>query len=355
MVPSEKAGQGFELLVTQLGRAEPVQDFLVCQPALQAAVQGIANPVFHAFAVHAGLDEVVVQLDRMMLRLRAGQRLVAGDAVEGAGFQPRPFLGQEFLLQHLRRPLGETVQAGAVGGVDRIRGGGCGRQGQNLAGQQQQGAGIQQQRMAGQQQVAGILIGIGPGAACTSRGVLGVGVPMATAIADCAAARDDFQQKTKRYVPIIADGGMVVGGDICKAIACGADAVMIGSPLARANEAPGRGFHWGMATPNACLPRGARIRVGPIASLKEILLGPAKTDDGSQNLVGALQTSMGTLGARNLKEMQQVEVVIAPKVAEMPVKPETKILPAIKKVVEVSSKKIKKAVVKKSKPKLQKV
>ncbi|MBN3033245.1 MAG: GuaB3 family IMP dehydrogenase-related protein [Candidatus Saganbacteria bacterium] len=162
--------------------------------------------------------------------------------------------------------------------------------------------------------VAGVLVGIGPGAACTSRGVLGVGVPMATAIADCAAARDAYFKENNVYVPIIADGGMVAGGDICKAIACGADAVMIGSPIAKAAEAPGKGFHWGMATPSPTLPRGSRIKVGTIGSLKEILLGPAKFDDGSMNFVGALRTSMGTLGAANLKEMQQVEVVIAPSI-----------------------------------------
>ncbi|MEK7376147.1 MAG: GuaB3 family IMP dehydrogenase-related protein, partial [Candidatus Margulisiibacteriota bacterium] len=128
--------------------------------------------------------------------------------------------------------------------------------------------------------IAGILVGIGPGSACTSRGVLGVGVPMATTIADCAAARDAYFKKTGRYVSVIGDGGMAVGGDICKAIACGADAVMIGSPLTKAKEAPGRGFHWGMATPNALLPRGTRIKVGTIGTLKEILLGPAKYDDG---------------------------------------------------------------------------
>ncbi len=162
--------------------------------------------------------------------------------------------------------------------------------------------------------VAGVLVGIGPGAACTSRGVLGIGVPMATAIADCAAARNDFFKENNKYVPIIADGGMVVGGDICKAIACGADAVMIGSPIARAKEAPGRGFHWGMATPSPTLPRGSRIKVGTLGTLKEILLGPARFDDGSMNFIGALKTSMGTLGATNLKEMQQVEVVIAPSI-----------------------------------------
>ncbi|MFM7470815.1 MAG: GuaB3 family IMP dehydrogenase-related protein [Nodosilinea sp.] len=159
---------------------------------------------------------------------------------------------------------------------------------------------------------AAILVGIGPGAACTSRGVLGVGVPQATAVADCAAARDQYHQDTGRYVGIIADGGLVTGGDICKCIACGADGVMIGSPFARAAEAPGRGYHWGMATPSPVLPRGTRIRVGTTGSLEQILRGPAQLDDGTHNFLGALQTSMGTLGAKNLKEMQQVEVVIAP-------------------------------------------
>ncbi len=159
---------------------------------------------------------------------------------------------------------------------------------------------------------AGVLVGIGPGAACTSRGVLGVGVPQATAVADCAAARDDFFRETGKYVPVIADGGIITGGDICKCIACGADAVMIGSPIARSLEAPGRGFHWGMATPSPVLPRGTRISVGSTGTIAEILVGPANLDDGTHNLLGALKTSMGTLGAKNLKEMQQVEVVIAP-------------------------------------------
>jgi IMP dehydrogenase len=159
---------------------------------------------------------------------------------------------------------------------------------------------------------AGVLVGIGPGAACTSRGVLGVGIPQATAVADCAAARDDYERETGRYVPIVADGGIVTGGDICKCIACGADAVMIGSPIARAEEAPGRGFHWGMATPSPVLPRGTRINVGKTGSLERILKGPALLDDGTHNLLGALKTSMGTLGARTMREMQQVEVVVAP-------------------------------------------
>jgi IMP dehydrogenase len=159
---------------------------------------------------------------------------------------------------------------------------------------------------------AAVLVGIGPGAACTSRGVLGVGVPQATAIADCAAAREDYYQETGNYVPVIADGGLITGGDICKCIACGADGVMIGSPFARAAEAPGKGFHWGMATPSPVLPRGTRIRVGTTGTCEQILRGPAQLDDGTHNLLGALKTSMGTLGAKDIREMQQVEVVIAP-------------------------------------------
>lgn len=159
---------------------------------------------------------------------------------------------------------------------------------------------------------AAVMVGIGPGAACTSRGVLGVGVPQASAIADCAAARDDYHQETGNYVPVIADGGLITGGDICKCIACGADGVMIGSPFARCAEAPGGGYHWGMATPSPLLPRGTRISVGTTGTLEQILTGPAALDDGTHNLLGALKTSMGTLGAKNIKEMQQVEVVIAP-------------------------------------------
>ncbi len=159
---------------------------------------------------------------------------------------------------------------------------------------------------------SGVMVGIGPGAACTSRGVLGVGIPQATAIADCAAARDDYERESGRYVPVIADGGIVTGGDICKCIACGADSVMIGSPIARAIEAPGNGFHWGMATPSPVLPRGTRIKVGSTGTIKEILLGPARLDDGTHNLLGAIKTSMGTLGAKSIKEMQGVEIVVAP-------------------------------------------
>ena len=159
-----------------------------------------------------------------------------------------------------------------------------------------------------------VLVGIGPGAACTTRGVLGIGVPQVTAICDVSAARDAYYKKTGRYVPVIADGGMRCGGDLCKAIACGADAAIIGSILARAKESPGRGYHWGMATPHPNLPRGTRIYVGTTGPLKEILFGPARTDDGSQNLMGALQTSMGNLGAKNIKEMHNVEIIIAPSI-----------------------------------------
>lgn len=161
---------------------------------------------------------------------------------------------------------------------------------------------------------AGLLIGVGPGAACTTRGVLGIGVPQVTATVDAAGARDYYFKRTGKHVAIITDGGMNRGGDICRAFACGADAVMIGSSFARAKEAPGRGFHWGMATSHVNLPRGTRIQVGTTGSLKEILFGPAKVDDGSQNLIGALKTSMGSLGASNLKEMQDVEIIIAPSI-----------------------------------------
>ncbi|MCM8795418.1 MAG: GuaB3 family IMP dehydrogenase-related protein [Candidatus Omnitrophica bacterium] len=159
-----------------------------------------------------------------------------------------------------------------------------------------------------------LLIGVGPGAACTTRGVLGIGVPQVTATIDAAAARDFYYKRTGRYVPIITDGGMSRGGDICKAFACGADAVMIGSSFARAKEAPGRGYHWGMATSHVNLPRGTRIYVGTTGTLKEILFGPAKVDDGSQNLMGALMTSMGSLGVTCIKEMHDVQIIIAPSI-----------------------------------------
>jgi len=162
--------------------------------------------------------------------------------------------------------------------------------------------------------VSGVLIGVGPGAACTSRGVLGLGVPQVTATVDCAAARDAFFKKTGRYIPIITDGGMSKGGDVCKALACGSDAVMVGSAFARAEESPGRGHHWGMATPHANLPRGTRIHVGVTGTLNQILFGPATVDDGSQNLVGAIMTCMGNVGASTIKEFQETEIIIAPSI-----------------------------------------
>ena len=162
--------------------------------------------------------------------------------------------------------------------------------------------------------VSGVLIGVGPGAACTSRGVLGLGVPQVTATVDSAAARDAYFKKTGRYVPIITDGGMSKGGDVCKALACGSDAVMVGSAFARAEESPGRGHHWGMATPHANLPRGTRIHVGVTGTLKQILFGPATVDDGSQNLVGAIMTCMGNVGAASIKEFQETEIIIAPSI-----------------------------------------
>ncbi len=161
---------------------------------------------------------------------------------------------------------------------------------------------------------AALLVGVGPGAACTSRGVLGLGVPQVTATVDCAAARDFYFKRTGRYVSIVTDGGMSTGGDICKAFASGADAVMVGSVFARAEEAPGMGYHWGMATPHHNLPRGTRVRVGTVGSLKQILFGPASLDDGTQTIVGAIRTCMGAVGATNVKEFQLTEIIIAPEI-----------------------------------------
>jgi IMP dehydrogenase len=158
----------------------------------------------------------------------------------------------------------------------------------------------------------GVLVGVGPGAACTTRGVLGIGVPQATAIADAAGARIRHLDETGRYCHVIADGGMRTGGDIAKAIACGADAVMIGSPLAAASEAPGHGYHWGMATFHPTLPRGARVQTNTLGSLEEILVGPAHENDGRLNLFGALRTSLATCGYANIKEFQKAEVMVAP-------------------------------------------
>ncbi len=163
-----------------------------------------------------------------------------------------------------------------------------------------------------EQGAAAVFVGVGPGAACTTREVLGIGVPQVTAISDVAAARDAYRAETGRYVPVVADGGMRRGGELAKAIAAGADVLMIGSPLARAAEAPGRGTNWGMAAPSPTLPRGTRIKVGTTGTLERILLGPAHVTDGSENLVGALRQSMAALGARTIREMQAVEMVYAP-------------------------------------------
>jgi IMP dehydrogenase len=159
---------------------------------------------------------------------------------------------------------------------------------------------------------AGVLVGVGPGAACTTRGVLGIGVPQATAIADVAAARSTHMLETSDYCQVIADGGMRNGGDVAKAIACGADAVMLGSPLARAYEAPGRGFHWGMATFHPTLPRGARVATTQNGTLEEILVGPAHENDGTFNLIGGLRTSMATCGYKDIAEFNRAELMVAP-------------------------------------------
>jgi len=166
-----------------------------------------------------------------------------------------------------------------------------------------------------EQGAAAVFVGVGPGAACTTREVLGIGVPQVTAISDVAAARTAYHADTGRYVPVVADGGMRRGGELAKAIAAGADVLMIGSPLARAEEAPGRGTNWGMAAPSPTLPRGTRIKVGTVGTLERILLGPAHVTDGSENLVGALRQSMAALGARTISDLQKVEMIHAPSVA----------------------------------------
>ena len=163
--------------------------------------------------------------------------------------------------------------------------------------------------------ISGVLVGVGPGAACTTREVVGVGVPQVTATLDCVAAREEYYRRSGRYVPIITDGGIRTGGDLCKAFACGSDAVMLGTPFAQTAEAPGRGFNWGMAAPHPALPRGTRIKVGTRSTMKELLFGPSSVVDGTQNLIGALQACMGMVGAFTLRDFQQTaELIIAPSI-----------------------------------------
>ncbi len=163
--------------------------------------------------------------------------------------------------------------------------------------------------------ICGVLVGVGPGATCTTREVTGVGVPQVTATMDCAAAREEYYRRTGRYVPIITDGGIRTGGDLCKAFACGADAVMIGTPLAQSEEAPGKGFNWGMASPHPALPRGTRVEVGVKGSLRQILYGPSSKYDGTQNLLGALEVCMGMVGASDIRDMhEKAEIVLAPSI-----------------------------------------
>ena len=160
--------------------------------------------------------------------------------------------------------------------------------------------------------IAALLVGVGPGAACTSREVLGIGVPQVSATIECAYARDEYLRRSGRYVPIITDGGIRTGGDFCKSFVAGADAVMIGSPFAGTEEAPGRGFHWGMATPHAELPRGVRVHVGQHTTLDRLLFGPTSRTDGTENLIGALRTCMGSVGAERIRDLHQTEMVVAP-------------------------------------------
>ena len=162
--------------------------------------------------------------------------------------------------------------------------------------------------------IAGVLVGVGPGAICTSREVLGIGVPQITATIECAAARDDYYRETGRYVPVITDGGMHNGGDICKALVAGADAVMLGTAFARTEEAPARGYAWGMSTGHAALPRGVRIKPGTDTTIDHLLFGPTSRTDGSENIVGAIQTCMGMVGAQNISELHDAELIVAPSI-----------------------------------------
>ncbi len=275
------AGYPKERATTEMQRiyAEPVKEELIAQRIREIKDQGVVAAAsltpqrvrsYHETALEAGLDILVIQ----------GTVISA----EHVSTRTEPLNLKEFI-----RELQDTVPI-VVGGCASYS------------------TGLHLMRTG----AVGVLVGVGPGAACTTRGVLGIGVPQATAIADVAAARSQHMLETGEYVKVIADGGMRNGGDVSKAIACGADAVMVGSPLARAHEAPGRGHHWGMATFHPSLPRGARVRTTQNGTMKQILLGPAHENDGTFNLMGSLRTSMATCGYEDIPAFHKAELMIAP-------------------------------------------
>jgi IMP dehydrogenase len=275
----EIAGLPKELATREMQRiyAEPVKEDLIAQRIREIKAEGVVCAAaltpqrvsrYYELALDAGLDVLVIQ-----------GTVVSGEHVSS---HTEPLNLKEFIPE-LDVPV-------VVGGCASYH------------------TGLHLMRTG----AAGVLVGVGPGAACTTRGVLGIGVPQATAIADVAAARSTHMLETGDYVQVIADGGMRNGGDVAKAIACGADAVMIGSPLARGYEAPGRGFHWGMATFHPTLPRGARVATTQNATLEEILSGPARENDGSLNLMGGLRTSMATCGYKDIAEFNRAELMVAP-------------------------------------------
>jgi IMP dehydrogenase len=275
----EIAGLPKEIATREMQRiyAEPIKEDLIAQRIREIKAEGVVCAAaltpqrvsrYYELALDAGLDVLVIQ-----------GTVVSGEHVS-AHTEPL----------NLKRFIPELDVPVVVGGCASYH------------------TGLHLMRTG----AAGVLVGVGPGAACTTRGVLGIGVPQATAIADVAAARSTHMLETGDYVQVIADGGMRNGGDVAKAIACGADAVMIGSPLARGYEAPGRGFHWGMATFHPTLPRGARVATTQNATLEEILAGPARENDGSLNLMGGLRTSMATCGYKDIAEFNRAELMVAP-------------------------------------------
>jgi IMP dehydrogenase len=275
------AGYPKEIATTEMQRiySEPVKQELIAQRVREVKDQGVVVAAsltpqrvrrYYETALEAGLDILVIQ----------GTVISA----EHVSARSEPLNLKEFI-----RELQDTLPI-VVGGCASYA------------------TGLHLMRTG----AVGVLVGVGPGAACTTRGVLGIGVPQATAIADVAAARSQHMLETGEYVKVIADGGMRNGGDVSKAIACGADAVMIGSPLARAYEAPGRGYHWGMATFHPTLPRGARVKTAQNGSLEQILLGPAHENDGTFNLMGSLRTSMATCGYEDIPAFHKAEVMVAP-------------------------------------------